>query len=74
MQEFSFLGRMLVVIGIVIAGAGVIFMLAGRIPWLGRLPGDIVIKKGNFTGYFLFGTSILISLIWTLFFWLFGKK
>ncbi|MFH1783124.1 MAG: DUF2905 domain-containing protein [Candidatus Omnitrophota bacterium] len=46
----------------------------GKIPWLGRLPGDILIKKDNFTFYFPLTTSILISVILTLIFIFIGRK
>jgi len=67
------LGKSLIILGIIIALSGVIITCAGRIPWLGRLPGDIFIKRNNFTFYFPLATSILISLIISLFFWLFRK-
>ncbi|HET7343609.1 MAG TPA: DUF2905 domain-containing protein [Methylomirabilota bacterium] len=49
-------------------------MLAGRLPWLGRLPGDIAIHRGNWSVYFPVGTSILLSVILTLLLWLFGRR
>ena len=67
------LGKSLIVIGLVIAAIGLLLTLAGRIPWLGRLPGDIFIKKDNFTFYFQLATSILISLILSLLLWLFRR-
>jgi len=67
------LGKSLIVIGLVIAAIGLLLTLAGRLPWLGRLPGDIFIKKDNFTFYFPLATSILISLILSLLLWLFRR-
>jgi hypothetical protein len=58
-------GRLLLVVGLVIAGAGVLVMLG--VP-LGRLPGDVVIRRGNATFYFPLGTSILVSAILTVLF------
>jgi hypothetical protein len=49
-------------------------MLAGKLPWVGRLPGDIVLHRKNFTFYFPLATSILISLLLTLLFWILGKR
>jgi hypothetical protein len=66
-------GKLLVVIGLVIVGAGVVLLLSDKIPWLGRLPGDITIKRDNFTFYFPLATSILISVILSLLFWFFRK-
>lgn len=59
------MGRTLLLIGLAIAGAGLLMMLG--LP-LGRLPGDFVYRRGNITFYFPLGTSILISLILTLVF------
>lgn len=67
------LGKSLIVIGLVIAAIGLLLTLAGRIPWLGRLPGDIFIKKDNFTFYFPLATSILISLLLSFLLWLFRR-
>ena len=67
------LGKSLIVIGLIIAVIGVILTFAGRIPWLGRLPGDIYIKRENFTFYFPLVTSILISVVLSLILWLLRK-
>jgi hypothetical protein len=58
-------GRLLIVVGLVIAGAGL--LIAFGVP-LGRLPGDVVIRRGNATFYFPLGTSILVSVILTVLF------
>jgi Protein of unknown function (DUF2905) len=63
-------GRLLVVIGLLVTGAGVLVMLG--VP-IGRLPGDIMIRRGNATFYFPLATSILISVILTLVFSLFRR-
>jgi len=68
------LGRALIVIGLVIAVVGIVLVLAGRLPWLGRLPGDIAIQRGNWTFYAPLGTSILLSLPLTLILWLLGRR
>ena len=67
------LGKSLIVIGLVIAALGAVVTLAGKIPWLGRLPGDITIKRENFTFYFPLATSILLSLLLSFILWLFRK-
>ena len=67
------LGKSLIVIGLVIALIGVILTLAGRSPWLGRLPGDIYIKRENFTFYFPLATSIILSILLSFILWLFRK-
>jgi hypothetical protein len=68
------IGKLLIVTGIVIAVVGALLMFSGRISWLGRLPGDIVVQKKNFTIYFPVVTCILISIVFTIIFWLTGRK
>ncbi len=67
------LGKSLIIIGLIIAAVGVLLSLAGRIPWLGRLPGDIYIKRENFTFYFPLATSIIVSVVLSLIMWLLRK-
>ncbi len=67
------LGKPLIILGLIIVAVGVIVSLAGKIPWLGRLPGDIHIKKENFTFYFPLATSIIISLLISFLLWLFRR-
>ena len=62
----SDLGRVLLFVGVGIAVLGALLMLGGKIPWLGRLPGDVVYRKGNFTFYFPLVTSILLSILLTV--------
>jgi hypothetical protein len=69
----SDLARILIVIGVLLVVVGLALLLLPKIPWLGRLPGDIVIKRENFTFYFPLGTCILISVILSLIFWLFRR-
>jgi hypothetical protein len=71
MQE---LGRLILVMGLVLVLLGGLLLLSGRIPWLGKLPGDILIQRRNFTFYFPLATGILISLLLTLVFWLLGRR
>jgi hypothetical protein len=53
---------------------GLILVLSGKISWIGRLPGDILIKKKNFTFYFPLATSILLSILLSLILYLLGKR
>jgi len=69
----SDLGRVLIIVGVILVIVGAVFLLAPKLPWLGRLPGDINYKRGNFSFYFPLGTCILISAILTLIFWLFRR-
>jgi DUF2905 family protein len=59
------LGRVLLFVGLGVAVLGGLLILGGKIPWLGRLPGDIVYRKGSFTFYFPLVTSILLSVLLT---------
>jgi hypothetical protein len=68
------IGKLILFAGVVFLIVGALFMLAGRIPWLGRLPGDITIQRKNFTFYFPLATSILISILLTFLFWIFGRR
>jgi hypothetical protein len=67
------LGKMLILLGVFIILVGVLLLVGEKIPWIGRLPGDILIKKEKLTFYFPITTSILISIILTLLFTLFRK-
>jgi len=66
MEPWQGLGRMLLLFGVFLVVMGGLMLLAGKIPGIGRLPGDIVIRKGNFTFYFPLVTSIILSVILTL--------
>lgn len=68
------IGKFLIVTGIIIATVGALFLLSGKIPWLGKLPGDIVIQRKNFTFYFPLATSILLSIIITFISWFLGRR
>jgi hypothetical protein len=69
---FTAIGKTLVSVGIVLIAVGGLFWLLGRFPSLriGRLPGDILIKRENFTFYFPLGTCIVMSLVISLVWWL----
>lgn len=70
------LGRMLLGAGALLALAGVVLIVAERFPGLriGRLPGDIAVERERWRFYFPLGTSILLSVVLTLLFWLFGRR
>jgi hypothetical protein len=73
MSPFGHLGKILIIFGICLVVLGLILILGDKIPWIGRLPGDIYIKREKFTFYFPLMTSIIISLLLTLLFALFRK-
>jgi hypothetical protein len=66
-------GKVLVILGSVIAGIGVLLMVGDKIPWIGKLPGDIIIRKEKFTVYFPIVTCIILSILLTMIFSLFRK-
>ena len=67
------MGRYLIVLGLILLAAGIFLSFAPRIPWLGRLPGDINIKRENFSFYFPLTTCLLLSALISLLLWLFRK-
>jgi tellurite resistance protein TehA-like permease len=68
------LGKLLIGFGLLITLIGVVLLLVGRVPWLGRLPGDIHVQRGNWTFYFPLATSLVVSVALTLVFWLVGRR
>lgn len=77
MTDLSGVGRLLVALGLllVLVGGGV--LLAGRVPglgWIGRLPGDIVVRRGSVTFYAPIVTSLLLSILLTLALRLFARR
>ena len=74
MNGIEQLGKFLIVTALVIGVIGMVFLLSGKIPWIGKLPGDIMIEKKNFTFYFPVAMSIFLSLLLTFIFWFIGRK
>jgi hypothetical protein len=71
MQE---IGRALIIFGIILIGIGLFLTFFNRIPYVGKLPGDIYIQKKNFTFYFPLATSVLLSVILSVIFWLWSRR
>ena len=74
MFDFSHLGRLLIVIGLLIAGMGLVLILAGKIPWFGRLPGDFFFRGKNVSFYFPLMTSLIVSAILSLILWFINRR
>ena len=72
--NMSELGKILIFTGVAFIVAGGVILLLGRIPGAGKLPGDIMIKKENFSFYFPITTCILLSIILTLISFLWPRK
>ena len=66
------LGSLLIMFGAILIVAGLLFTVSGRLG-LGKLPGDFVVRRGNFSFYFPLMTSILLSIVLSLLLWLFRR-
>lgn len=74
MDGFSSIGKMLIIFGAILIGIGIFITFAGKVFPLGRLPGDILVRKGNFTFYFPVVTSIILSIVLTILLNFLGRK
>jgi hypothetical protein len=79
MPEWTTLGKVVIGIGLGIAGLGVLLIAADRVPglgnvlsWMGKLPGDLSFKRDNVSFYFPLTTSIVLSIVLTLLFYILG--
>jgi formate hydrogenlyase subunit 3/multisubunit Na+/H+ antiporter MnhD subunit len=70
MSEF---GKTLILFGLVIVVVGVVLSLAGKLPWLGNLPGDITIQRDRFSFYFPITTCIIVSVVISLVLYFFRR-
>ena len=72
------LGKILLGVGLVMVLLGGFLLLvsnfSGKVPWLGRMPGDIYIERGSWRFYFPVSTSIVLSVVLTVLFWLFFRR
>lgn len=71
---FDSLGKLLVVFGVVLVLVGGLLVLIGKVPFLGRLPGDIVVRREHWSFYFPLTTCIVISILLTLLLSFFGRR
>ena len=74
MSDLSGLGKILILLGAVMILAGLALVFAGKIPWIGRLPGDILYKGKNVTFFFPITTSILISIVISVILYFLSRK
>lgn len=74
MEPLSDIGKFLILMGVILLIIGGVLTISGKIPFIGRLPGDIIIQRKNFTFYFPLATSILLSILLTLLFWILGRR
>ena len=69
------IGRTLIIVGLMVAALGVVIMLGEKVPIrFGRLPGDIAIRGKHSVFYFPIMTSLLLSVLLSFLFWLFGRR
>ncbi|HLG29849.1 MAG TPA: DUF2905 domain-containing protein [Candidatus Brocadiales bacterium] len=74
MINFSSFGKLLIFFGLLLTVLGFFILLGSRIPFIGRLPGDIVVERKNFNFYFPVVTCLIISAILSFVLWLLGRK
>lgn len=67
------IAKIIIILGVFLVVIGVILLFIGKVPFLGKLPGDVLIKKEHFTFYFPLTTSIIISILISLILYLIGK-
>jgi hypothetical protein len=65
-MDLATIGRLLITFGIVVLAVGILLVIVGRVPFLGRLPGDIVFHRDGFTFFLPIATMILVSIILTV--------
>lgn len=65
-MDFHNLGKIIIIVGLIVTVLGISILFAPKIPFIGRLPGDFYLKRGNFSFYFPLATSIILSVILTL--------
>ncbi len=73
MVRMNELGKLLIVAGAGLLLVGALLVLGARLPWFGNLPGDIMVKRDNFTLYAPIGTMILVSIVLTVLFNVIGR-
>ena len=74
MHGLDSLAGMLILFGLILAVVGGLILFVGKVPFIGRLPGDIYIQRKNFSFYFPLTTSILLSILLTILFSLFRRR
>ena len=67
-------GKLLILFGLIFAAVGGLMLFIGKVPYIGKLPGDIYVQRKNFSFYFPLTTSILLSIVLTLLFSFFSRR
>ncbi len=69
------IGKLLLIFGLVLAAVGSLLTLGPKLPFrIGRLPGDIILKRDHFTFYFPLATGLVLSVVVSFLFWFFGRR
>ncbi len=74
MIDLSGVAKVIILVGAIMVMMGIIVLFADRIPWLGKLPGDIYIQRENFTFYFPVMTCIIVSILLSVIFYFITKR
>ena len=74
MDNLNILGKILVVTGVILMAVGLVFVFGTKLSWFGRLPGDVIIHKKSFSFYFPLTTCVIISVLLSLFFWIWSRR
>ena len=67
------LGRALILFGVILTTFGLLLLAAPKVPWLGRLPGDLLIQRERWSFYFPLASSLLASLLLSVLLWVVGR-
>jgi len=68
------IAKSIIILGVAVVCIGLLLLAAGKLPFIGKLPGDILIQKKDFTFYFPLTTSILASIVLSFIFWLWSRR
>ena len=68
------LGKILILIGILLVVLGFVLIVGNKVPFIGKLPGDIALERKNYSFYFPVTTCIIISIVLSFILWLFSKR
>ena len=74
MTEFAGIGRMLILLGVAFTAVGALLAFGPRVPWLGRLPGDLTFGSGNTRVYIPLATCLVVSIVLSLLLRLFARR
>ena len=74
MADLSSLAKVIILVGLLVTATGILFLFSEKIPWFGRLPGDIYIQKENFNFYFPITTCVIISVLLSIILYFLTKR